>query len=156
MNPDSEPRVRKTTLGVRVRRLVEDQRVAFLIVGTANTGIGFALFIFFDITVGTVVDDRFGVVAGSLATLVLSHIIAVLIAFVLYRRFVFKVKGHVVRDLVRFESVYLTAFGINAVTLPLLTSLGMNRILAQGSIIGVTTIVSYVGHRYFSFRRSPQ
>jgi hypothetical protein len=35
-----------------------------------------------------------------------------LFAYVIHRRFVFRVRGHVVRDLVRFESVYLTTFGI--------------------------------------------
>lgn len=135
--------------------MARDQRVAFLIVGTANTVIGFAFFVLFDLTVGRAVDAWAGIVAGSLATLVCSHILSVLAAFVLYRRFVFKVRGHILRDLARFESVYLVAFGINAVTLPLLTTMGMNRILAQASIIGVTTVMSYVGHRYFSFRRTP-
>jgi len=151
--PDSP--VDKAALRIRLRALAGDQRIAFLMVGTANTVFGFALFVFFDFTIGRAVDARAGTVAGSLATLVCSHVLAVLLAFVLYRRFVFKVRGHILRDLARFESVYLTAFGINAVALPFLTSLGVNRILAQASIIGITTVVSYVGHRHFSFRRTP-
>jgi putative flippase GtrA len=49
--------------------------------------------------------------------------------------------------------VYLVSLGINLVTLPILVGIGMPRILAQALIIVVTTVLSYVGHRYFSFRR---
>ena len=71
----------------------------------------------------------------------------------MHRRFVFHVRGHVLRDLVRFESVYLTGLGINAVALPMLVELGMHRILAGAIIMASTTLLSYFGHRYFSFRR---
>jgi putative flippase GtrA len=135
-------------------RLVRDQRIAFLLVGGANTAIGFGFFIFFDLTVGLFFDDAVNRVVGSLATLGCAHVLSVLCAFVLYRRFVFKVRGHVWRDLARFEAVYLVAIGINAVVLPILVELGVNRIGAQGLILIVTTLISYFGHRHFSFRRS--
>ena len=134
-------------------RLIRDQRVAFLIVGGINTVVGFGFFILFDATVGRAVDTAAGTVLGSLATLVCAHILGVLWAFVLHRRFVFKVRGNVLVDLARFESVYLVALAINAVVLPVLVHMGMNRLLAQALITLATTVLSYVGHRYFSFRR---
>ena len=137
----------------RLQRLVADQRVAFLAVGLVNTAIGFGLFIVFDRTIGVALDSSAGPVVGTLVVLLSSHVIAVLCAFVLHRRFVFRVRGHVLRDLARFESVYLVALGINAVTLPVLVQLGVDRIIAQGAILATTTVLSYVGHRYFSFRR---
>src|SRR4051812_45663568 len=88
-------------------RLVNDQRVAFLVVGGINTVVGFAIFIACSESVGHVVDHRFGTVAGSLVTLGITHVLSVLFAFVMHRRFVFHVRGHVLRDLVRFWSVYL-------------------------------------------------
>lgn len=136
-------------------RLIRDQRVAFLLVGGVNTVIGFGLFIVLDLTIGKVVDEKVNLVVGSLVVLAIAHVIGVLIAFVLYRKFVFKVSGHVWSDLARFESVYLVSLAINAVALPILVQVGLNRILAQGMIVVVTTVVSYVGHRYFSFRRTP-
>ncbi len=57
------------------------------------------------------------------------------------------------RDLVRFESVYLTGLGINAVVLPVLVELGLHRIPAQAIIWLPTLLLIYLGHRYFSFRR---
>ena len=130
-------------------RIVKDRRVAFLIVGVINTVVGFAWFAFFEFAVG-----RFLGQYGYMVTLVLAHIAAVLCAFVLYRRFVFRVRGHVWLDLVRFESVYLVSLGINAVLLPILVEFAdLQPIVAQALIVFVTTIVSYVGHSRFSFRR---
>jgi putative flippase GtrA len=137
-------------------RLIRDQRVAFLIVGGINTVVGFGLFILFDFTVGRAVDSAAGTVLGSLATLGCSHVLGVIFAFVMHRRFVFRVTGHLWRDLARFESVYLVALAFNAVTLPVLVEVGLNRIVAQAIITLISTVLSYVGHRYFSFRRSPK
>lgn len=135
-------------------RLVRDQRVAFLIVGGINTVVGFGIFVICSETLGHFVDHRDGKVAGALATVAVSHVLSVLFAFVMHRRLVFRVRGHLLRDLVRFESVYLTALGINAVALPLLVELGLQRIPAQAIIIAVSTLLSYFGHRHFSFRRT--
>ncbi|WP_229715045.1 GtrA family protein [Subtercola lobariae] len=127
-------------------RVVKDYRVAFLIVGTANTVIGFLWFALFQATIGQV--------WGYMATLLFAHVASVLCAFILYRRFVFRVRGHVWRDLARFESVYLVALGINAILLPLLVEFGhLIPIVAQALIVFVTTLVSFFGHRNFSFRR---
>ncbi len=134
-------------------RLLRDQRVAFLVVGAINTVVGFGIFAACSLTVGHDIDQQFGKVAGSLVTLGITHALGVLFAFVMHRRFVFRVRGHVVRDLVRFESVHLTALAINAVALPVLVELGMSRIPAQAIIIAATTLVSYFGHRHFTFRR---
>ena len=134
-------------------RIIRDQRVAFLIVGGINTVVGFALFVGFDLALGPTVDRLTGEVIGSLIILACAHVLGTLFAFVMHRRFVFRVHGHVMRDLLRFESVYLVALGVNALVLPLLVHVGMERILAQALITLATTAISYVGHRYFSFRR---
>lgn len=136
-------------------RLLRDQRVAFLIVGGINTVFGFGVFIAADLTVGRLVDASAGPIVGSLVVLAISHVLGVLFAFVMHRRFVFRVRGHVWRDLARFESVYLVSLAINAVTLPALVHLGLDRIIAQAIIVAATTVLSYVGHRYYSFRRPP-
>lgn len=127
-------------------RLIKDRRIAFVIVGVINTVVGFAWFALFDLSVGRI--------WGYMATLLFAHVASVLCAFVLYRRFVFRVRGHVWVDLARFESVYLVALGINALLLPLLVELGgLQPIVAQAVIVFVTTLVSYIGHSRFSFRR---
>jgi len=127
-------------------RLVRDQRIAFLIVGTINTLIGTGWFVVFQLTIGAR--------THYMVSLACAHVAAVLCAFVLYRRFVFRVRGHVWLDLGRFELVNLTSLGINAVLLPLtVEGLGISAIPAQLLVTGVTMVISYVGHRWFSFRR---
>ena len=44
-------------------------------------------------------------------------------------------------------------FGINVVALPVLVELGLHRIPAQAIILAPATLLSYFGHRHFSFRR---
>jgi putative flippase GtrA len=93
-------------------------------------------------------------VAGALVTIGISHVLSVLFAFMMHRRLVFRVRGHALRDLLRFESVYLTTFGINAVAFTALVELGLQRIPAQAIVFLPTLLPNYLGHRYFSFRRS--
>lgn len=135
-------------------RVFRDERFRFLIVGGFNTAFGFLVFILLDLTLGRTMDRGGHELLASVATLLLSHVIASIVAFVLYRRFVFRVSGNVPIDFVRFQGVYAVPLAVNIVVLPLLVSFGIPRILAQGSIIVVTTVFSYVGHRFFSFRRT--
>lgn len=129
-------------------RLIRDQRVAFLIVGGINTAIGTGWFVLF------LWLFPHGA-AGYLGALVCAHIAAVLCAFVLYRRFVFRVTGHVLRDLARFELVNLSTLGFNLAALPVLVEMfGWPVLPSQLVVTGVTVVYSWFAHRGFSFRRS--
>jgi putative flippase GtrA len=126
-------------------RIVRDQRVAFLMVGGINTVVGFLCFAGFLAVLG---QRRY------LLALVCAHVVAVLIAFVLYRFVVFRVRGHVLADLWRFETVYLSALAVNFVLLPLLVELvHVQALLAQALIVLVTSLMSWMGHKHYSFRR---
>ncbi len=129
-------------------RFVRDQRVAFILVGGTNTVVGALWFIAFQFLIQPI--------AGYMAVLLCAHVAAVLCAFVLYRNFVFRVRGHVLRDLARFELVNLTALAINAALLPLLVEVvKLPVLLSQLLITAGTMLVSFFGHRGFSFRRTP-
>jgi len=126
-------------------RLVRDQRVAFLAVGGINTVVGFLCFAGFLLLLG---QRRY------LVALVCAHVISVLLAFVLYRFLVFRVRGHVLADLWRFETVYLSALAVNFVVLPVLVELAHLPVLvAQAMIVLITSLMSWVGHKHYSFRR---
>jgi putative flippase GtrA len=133
----------------RLLRLIRDQRIRFLAVGGVNTVVGYGLFAAFNQWVFAHVPF------GYLASLVVSYAIAIILAFFLYRRFVFVVQGNLLVDFLRFVSVYVLSIGINLVALPILVELvHLPPLLAQAIILVVTTVISFVGHRYFSFRRS--
>jgi putative flippase GtrA len=96
-----------------------------------------------------------GIHWGYMWALVLSHCTSVLFAFATHRSFVFRVTGNLVVDLWRFESVYLTALGINALLLPLLVEAGgLPVLLAQATITALNVTLSWLGHSRFSFRRA--
>ncbi|KRF45526.1 hypothetical protein ASH01_06790 [Terrabacter sp. Soil811] len=129
------------------RRALADKRVKFVLTGALNTAFGFGCFVAYQYLVGV----RF----GYMWTLILAHITTVLFAFMTHRRLVFQVAGSVLRDLWRFESVYLVALGINAVLLPLAVEVaGLPVLVAQGAITALNAFVSWLGHSRFSFHRN--
>lgn len=131
------------------RRLFEQERIRFLVVGGINTVFGYAVFALLYVTAGHVI--------GYLGSLYLSYVVGVSLAFVLHRRVTFRAHetgGSPVLDFLRFASVYVVALAVNTVGLPLLVEFGhLPALIAQAIMVAVTTVVSYVGHKYFSFRR---
>jgi putative flippase GtrA len=131
-----------------IRRLLEDQRVRFLVIGGINTAVGYGLFALFVLTVGKSI--------GYFGSLYASYAIATVIAFVLHRRFTFRADktGRVIVDFLRFQSVYVVALAVNTIALPVLVEWArIAPLVAQASIVVVTTVISYFGHKWFSFRR---
>jgi putative flippase GtrA len=143
-----EPK-RSATPRLSIAALLADERVRFLIIGGFNTVIGYALFAALQITVGHVI--------GYLGSLYVSYLLGVALAFVMHRRFTFQKHGtgNVVVDFLRFASVYVVSLAINTVVLPLLVEVaGLDPLIAQAITVVITTLVSYFGHKYFSFRRA--
>lgn len=145
---DSSPAGRPAKSPGPLMAIVKNEKIAFLIVGVANTVIGALWFIAFEVALGSF--------AGYMVSLLMAHIASVLCAFSLYRWLVFRVRGHVLRDLIRFEMVYLGALALNAVLLVLFVeAIGFEPIPAQLMIVFLSAMISYVGHKRFSFRRPP-
>lgn len=133
-----------------ITTVANDQRFRFLVVGGINTLVGWSLFALFELLFGSRI-GRF----GYLVSLVLSYAIGICVAFVLHRRFVFKVQGNTLVDFGRFVLTNLVGFGLNALILPLIVeTTGLMPIIAQGLSAFIVAIVSYFGHKYFSFRRA--
>lgn len=132
---------------VSLRTLLRDRRVAFTIVGGINTLNGFLLYVLL-----------YGVFSFPYAVaLPTAYVLAAVCAFYLHRRFVFRVTGHVVRDLVRFLLVNAGGLALNELLLTLAVEVvGLNPILGQLVSGALTMVVSFIGHREFSFRRSSQ
>ncbi|MBN9632905.1 MAG: GtrA family protein [Actinobacteria bacterium] len=131
-----------------VGAIVSDHRFKFLLVGGTNTVVGYVVY-------GALYQFVFRAVPlGYVISLVISYAISIVLAFYLYRRFVFKVTGHVVRDFIRFVGVYAVAITVNIVALPVLVEFAhVPPLIAQLIVIVATTLLSYFGHREVSFRR---
>jgi len=130
----------------RLLALFRMQQIRYLMVGGYNTAVGYAVF-------GALLLLFDGVVHYTIL-LVVAWMISTVNAFVAYRLFVFRVRGHFFRDLARFSSVYLVALGINIVALPLVVAATHFPVfIAQGFVVLGTTVGTYTAHKYFSFRR---
>lgn len=114
----------------------------FLIVGIMNTAVGYgsyALFIFLHMPLNL--------------AYVLSTVIGVANSYILNKFFTFRSKKKSFWELVRFILVYTVSFFIGYIFLPFLVNdLHMNKYLAGICNIFVTTVISFFGHRFFSFR----
>ena len=123
------------------------QLLAFLGAGALNTAFAFGVFAVLQLTLAGHVH--------YLVVLLVAHVVGVLEAFAVYRRGVFKVQGNVLQDLARFESVYLVALAVNAALLPLLVEVGGLPVIgSQLLVVLATSLVSFFGHKHFSFRRT--
>jgi putative flippase GtrA len=122
------------------------QLVRYSSVGVFNTIFAFAIF--------AILQSPRACGLPYLLALVISHLVSVLEAFFAQRILVFKVKGNLVNDLLRFWSVYLTALGANLLLLPGLVE-GMNLpvIPTQGAILATLAVLTYIVNRNFSFKR---
>jgi putative flippase GtrA len=136
-------------LRTRSLALLADERVRFVLVGGVNTLLGYGLFAAFWLSAGDGI--------GYLGSLYASYAVAIVAAFALHRRFTFRVHGtgSVIVDFLRFASVHVVSLVINTAALPLLVEAGgLYPLLAQAIVVVVTTLVSYFGHKLFSFRRT--
>lgn len=130
-----------------LQRISADHRARFIAVGATNTAVGYAAFVAAHVLLFA------SLTAGYMLALIVSYAVGICVAFVLYRRFVFRDDGPWWRSLPRFIGVYAVSIILNAVLLPLLVAgAGWNPILAQAACLVTTTLVSYAGHRWFSFR----
>lgn len=142
-DPDQAPPLRRPGL---VARLFDDERIRYLMVGGFNTAFGYAVFVAVQLLAGSVI--------GYLGSLYTAHVLASIVAYVLHRKVVFRVTGNVLIDFLRFQSVYVVSLVANTALLPLLVEVfGWNVYIAQALIVFVTVVVTFVGHKYFSFRR---
>ncbi len=130
-----------------IRRLLADERVRFLLVGGINTLVGYGLFALFQWSLGRSI--------GYLGSLVASYAIATVIAFSLHRKFTFRVRsGQPFIDFARYAGVTAISLLLNAGILALFVEVAhWNPYFAQALSLITTTVVSYVGHKWFSFRR---
>jgi putative flippase GtrA len=125
------------------------EQIRFLIVGGLNTFVGFGTFALFQFLSNGALHE--------VIVLLLAHTAASNSAFILQRKVVFRVSGRVLLDYIRFQSVYVVPLGINAIALPVLVRVGdVNVYLAQFLLTVVSALISYVGHKYFSFKRETE
>jgi putative flippase GtrA len=123
-----------------------EEKIRFLVVGGWNTVFGYCVF--------TVLYLFFPV--HYMLDMIISNIISITNSYICYKFFVFKTKGNYLLEYLRFYLVYGTAFLLNIVLLPLFVKyFKIHVLVSQAMVLIFVVIISYFGHKYFSFRISP-
>jgi len=130
----------------RLAKLIGSERFRYLIVGAANTGVGFGLFVLLELLIGSF--------TSYFVSLYGSFFLGSIVSFASHRALTFRVVGkrNVVKEFLRFQGVNLGSLALNSAGLPFLVEIaGLTPIVAQGLLVIVTTVVGYLGHKFFSF-----
>lgn len=121
------------------------EQLLYLVIGGWNTVFGYAVWAVLQYLLGSHIH--------YLLVVLLSWPLAVLNAYLGYRLIVFRSRGSVLRELPRFSLVYLASLLANLALLPLaLAALPFNIYVVQALFTVTVVVVSYLGHKYFSFR----
>ena len=125
-----------------IKKLFYRRDFRFLIVGGINTVVGYSAFVFFVF---------FGF--QYLIANTLSMIVGVINSYLWNRFFTFKSKNKALNEIVRFSFVYLLSYCVSMLLLYLLVGcLGVSAYFAGFLNIITITLISWFGHRDFSFK----
>ncbi len=127
-----------------VKTLFADKRIRFLMVGGINTGVGYGFYALF-IALG---------LNAYLAT-TFSTILGVINSYFWNKYFTFRQPKKSLAEVLRFVTVYAVSYGANlALVYVFVDRMGMNSYVSGAVCLFVTTILSYVGHNFFSFKKT--
>ena len=122
--------------------LYRDQRLRFLAVGALNTAVGYGLFALF-LYLGL----HYFLAQFVATPLAIAH------SYLWNKYFTFQSAGHSLPEILRFLGVYALSYAFNvALLFACVEWAHLNPYLAGVVGLFVTTAISYLGHRRFSFR----
>lgn len=131
------------------------QFARFLLVGGFNTVFGYGLFAALNWALTGIVPY------GYLLATVLSNLIAIAVAFLGYKWFVFRTKGNYLREWLRCLGVYGSSMVIGLIGMAVLVPILKHHLhkpqaasyIAGALMMGVTIAFSFLGHKRISFRQ---
>lgn len=122
------------------------EKVRFLVVGAYNSLFGFVAFL-----------GLYALLSNKIhyaVILVFAHLLAVCNAFIGHRCLTFRVQGQLLADFLRFNISYLGVLAIGLVLMPLMVeTLRWHPLESNATLILITSISSFVLHKWVSFRR---
>ena len=134
--------------------LNHQKKIRFVLVGVWNTIFGYLVFVAFDYFFERLVSPRY---IAYMSAAVLSNILAIINAYIFHKHITFQstVRGKgIIIEFARFFSTYLFSMILGLILLPV--SVEVFEIaprISAALLIPVTTVISYIGHNKFSFRR---
>jgi putative flippase GtrA len=137
--------------------LNHQKKVRFVLVGVWNTVFGYAVFVGLDFLFTPFFEKRY---TAYMLAAVLMNILAILNAYIFHKFVTFRspLRGlAIITEFMRFFSVYLFSIFLGLVLLPVFVELfHLDPKISAALLIPITTIISYLGHSRFSFRKENQ
>lgn len=119
------------------------QKLRFILVGGLNTIIGFLSYFLF----------LYIFEVNYTLSLFISHVIGVINSYFWNKNYTFNVKKGSKGMILKFIFLYFSTFLINYAILTLLVEIvKINPIISQLVSLTITTIVSFIGQKYWSFK----
>jgi putative flippase GtrA len=116
----------------------------YLFVGIYNTGVGYMIFYS--------INCAFDSTLHYLIVLVISYLLSLTHAYFGQRLLVFRSTDRWGMEYLRFLLVNLSGMLTNALLLFFFIELGIGLMMAQAVSVVIVTLLSYIGHRKFSFK----
>ena len=121
------------------------EKIQYLITGAWNTFFGYGAFALLHYLFNDKINDYF--------ILTISYILSITNAYIWYKLLVFKTKGNIVKEYLRFYFVYIWVYFMNIILLPVFIKLFHGNIyISQAVIVMLITAMSYMGHKKFTFK----
>lgn len=128
----------------RIKLLINDKKIRFLLVGGINTFVGYGSFAFF------IFINLHYFIAQLLST-----IIGVVNSYIWNKYYTFRSIRLSFWEMIRFLTVYSISYLLNmALLFILISKMGVSAYIAGAVGLAITTIISYLGHNMFSFKQS--
>jgi len=142
---------------LRERLAPHEEKLRFLFVGGWNVlfsmGVLWAMERLIPYGQGSALAGTLGVIAAKQTVLVLAWVVAVTQNLFSFKLLVFRTKGHWASEYARMYVTYAGTFLIESVMIQVISgSLGWSLVWSKLPTLVVTTILSYLGHKYFTFR----
>ncbi len=134
------------------------EKLRFLLVGGFNTVLAYSLLFALDWLFGRV-NEKYALglaptVVANVA-LIIQYIITINVSVATMRYYVFRSHGDWRKEFAKAWSVYVFLYLINAPIMTLLMVIfGLETWAAQGIYLIFSTIVTFILHKYFSFRQA--
>jgi putative flippase GtrA len=146
-----------TSLGATAGKIYGEhgEKLRYLVVGVVNTAASFVAFWlairFFSAPLEALTGWKHSTVAVVLQWA--SWVLMVVWSTTTMKYFAFRSKGHLGKQVMRAYFIYLPAQGLSSLILWVaMVVFGLPAVVGQAFAIFISTIFSYLGHKYFTFR----
>jgi putative flippase GtrA len=126
--------------------MISREKILYLIVGGCNTLVGYSI--------GVGLYEAFGGNVSIVWIGVTSNILSITFSFLSYKILVFRTKGKWLSEYIKAFLVYggIALLGVSSLWF-FVDKMKISIWYSQALVMGVTVIISYIGHSRFTFRR---